>query len=101
MAPEAPETPESKAWAPGLPALPLGPPAPAPPPLSLCIAWNEQGVTQIGSQEFSTAARLATGPVAAPLATGPTIFPPRSLLLLLELLEGLLLRKDEALENFH
>lgn len=79
------------------------------------MACKEQGVTQTGSQELSTAARLATGPLAelAPLALwgdrdgateaweGAADALPESLLELeLELeLDGLLLSKE--LENFH
>lgn len=111
---------------------PLGPPglpeasAPTFEPLelglpdALCLprAWREQGVTQTGSQEFSTAARLATGPLMpeAPPPPPPPLLPPppdseapsraaaprpESLLppeLELEL-EGL--RLSSELENFH
>lgn len=79
------------------------------------MACKEQGVTHTGSQELSTAARLATGPLAAlaPLALcgdeerdteaweGAAAVLPESLLELeLELeLDGLRLSKE--LENFH
>lgn len=83
---------------------------------ALCprMACKEQGVTQTGSQEFSTAARLATGPLAAlaPLALcgdeesepgaweGAAALPESLLELELELeLDGLRLSKE--LENFH
>lgn len=84
---------------------------------ALCprMACKEQGVTQTGSQELSTAARLATGPLIelAPLALcgddereteaweGAAAALPESLLELeLELeLDGLRLSKE--LENFH
>lgn len=81
------------------------------------MACREQGVTQTGSQEFSTAARLATGPLAggAPPdlvdgeeegaeawegASAADALPESLLELELELeLDGLLLRRE--LENFH
>lgn len=97
-------------------------PNPLPPGLAelnaaLCpwMACREQGVTHTGSQEFSTAARLATGPLAegAPLCLseeeegdrevweGVTAALPESLLELeLELeLDGVRLSRE--LENFH
>lgn len=96
-------------------------PNPCPPALAelaaataLCprMACREQGVTHTGSQELSTAARLATGPLAevaalglcddeAEVWTGAAAVLPESLLELeLELeLEGLRLRRE--LENFH
>lgn len=93
------------------------PPAPAEfaTATALCprMACSEQGVTHTGSQELSTAARLATGPLAevAPLFLceveegeaweGAAAALPESLLELeLELeLDGLRLSRE--LENFH
>lgn len=82
---------------------------------ALCprMACKEQGVTQTGSQELSTAARLATGPLAevAPLGLcddeereaeaceGAAAALPESLLELELELDGLRLSRE--LENFH
>lgn len=97
-------------------------PNPCPPGLAelataLCprMACREQGVTHTGSHEFSTAARLATGPLAegAPLCLcdeeeddkeawegAAAAFPESLLELELELeLDGLRLSRE--LENFH
>lgn len=80
------------------------------------MACNEHGVTQTGSQELSTAARLATGPLAElpPMAlcgdeergaeacegADDDVLPESLLELELELeLDGLRLRRE--LENFH
>lgn len=99
-----------------------GAPNPWPPGLAefataLCprMACSEQGVTHTGSQELSTAARLATGPLteAAPLCLceveegeteawegGAAALPESLLELELELeLDGLRLSRE--LENFH
>lgn len=82
---------------------------------ALCprMACNEHGVTHTGSQELSTAARLATGPLAGALGLCeeeeeepevceevPAALPESLLELELELeLDGLRLSKE--LENFH
>ena len=113
---------------PGLAIMASVAPSPWPPGLAefaaaataLCprMACKEQGVTQTGSQELSTAARLATGPLAeevAPLALcdddeevreaeawegAAAAFPESLLELELELeLDGLRLSRE--LENFH
>lgn len=75
------------------------------------MACNEHGVTHTGSQELSTAARLATGPLAAALGlceeeeaevceVVPAALPESLLELELELeLDGLRLSRE--LENFH
>lgn len=79
------------------------------------MACKEQGVTHTGSQELSTAARLATGPLAEVTPLGlcddeerdtefwvgaAAAFPESLLELELELeLDGLLLSRE--LENFH
>lgn len=90
-------------------------------PAVLCprMACKEHGVTQTGSQEFSTAARLATGPLAVrpptarcgeeergaeacegAVAAAPAALPESLLELELELeLDGLRLSRE--LENFH
>ncbi len=89
------------------PGLPSAAPALDSLGLALCLlaACREHGPTQTGSQELNTAARLATGPLAAvapragELSVGGAL--PESLLELeLELLlDGL--RLSNELENFH
>ena len=83
---------------------PLGLADPAEPAVPLCLATpcKEQEPTQTGSQEFSTAARLATGPLGAaavPEADGTAL--PESLLELEPELELDGLRLSRELENFH
>lgn len=87
------------------PGLPEGAAAAAATARCPRMACKEQGVTQTGSQEFSTAARLATGPLAelAPLILldDEETEPWEEAVLVESLLEldGLLLSKE--LENFH
>lgn len=98
---------------PGPPGLPSAIPTPPEPlgladpaeidePLCLVTACREQEPTHTGSQELSTAARLATGPLAvaaAPEAAGTAL--PESLLELEPELELEGLRLSRELENFH